>query len=138
MKHDNGIYASENQLLLARLYRFVALVGLTLIALGFVVYVSGMAPSIVPAGEVSQYWHLSAEEYVSETGLPYGWDILKVLNRGESLSLATLVLMPVSIILCLLIMAVAFGKEKNWVYLTVVLLQSAVLVLAASGVIAGR
>jgi hypothetical protein len=139
MKQENtGEYASENQLLLARLYRAVALIGFSIIAIAFVLYLSGALKVSIGAIEVTSYWHLSAEEYAAETATPYGWEIISGLENGDTLSLASLVFMPVAVIVCLLIMAFAFARKRDWPYFVMVVLQVGVLVIAASGVVAGK
>ena len=138
MNDHTNKYASPDQLLLAKLYRYVSLIGFSVIALGFIVYVSGIVPSSVPVGEISSYWHLSSHDFASETGTPQGWDLIGNIGSGDMISLASLVLMPLATILCLSIMAVAFSKGRDWAFLTIVSLQTIVLVLAASGVASGH
>ena len=137
-KNEEQRYASETQLILAGLYRYIAIVGFVIIAAAFILYVSGLLPGNVPVEEVKSYWHLDAGGYAAETGTPFGWDILKSLFRGESLSLGSLVFMAVAVIVGLIIMIAAFMKKGDRVFALVALLQTIVLVLAASGVVSGK
>ena len=107
-------------------------------AAAFVLYVSGLLPARVPAEEVRSYWHLEAEVYATGTGTAVGWDFLKELASGESLSFGSLVFMAVAVIVCLIIMIGAFLRKNNRQFAVVALLQTAVLILAASGVVSGR
>ncbi len=138
MKDDLSRYASDNQLLLATLYRFVTLIGFTFIAAGFVLYVSGVLPARIPVDEVSSYWHLSAQEYAAQTGTPYGWDLIREIATGDMISLASLVLMALAVIVCLVIMVFAFLKSRNLIFAAAAVVQTVVLVLAASGVVSGH
>lgn len=137
--NENAIkYASRDQLLLARLYHYVSFIGFSVIALGFFVYVSGVVPNTVPVEEVSSYWHLSSHDFAAATGTPVGWELVGNLGFGDMISLASLVLMPLATILCLVIMAVSFARARNWVFLFAVTLQTMVMVLAASGLLSGN
>ena len=138
MKDDLRKYASDNQLLLATLYRFVTFIGFTCIAAGFVLYVSGVLPAHIPVDEVSSYWHLSAQEYAGQTGTPYGWDLIKAIAAGDMISLASLVLMAIAVIVCLIIMVFAFLKSENRIFAVGTVLQIVVLALAASGIVSGH
>ena len=73
MKDDKKQYASDAQLVLARLYRGASIIGLAFMAVTFALYVSGLLHANVPAKEVSSYWHLDAEKFAAETDTPVGW-----------------------------------------------------------------
>ena len=134
MKDDGNRYASETQLILARLYGIAAVVGLGFMAVAFVLYVSGVLDTRLPAGEVASYWHLDAESFADETGTAVGWEFLYHLNRGESLSFASLVYMALSVIISMTIMIVTFIRKKKLAFAMIALLQTIVLVIAATGI----
>ncbi len=138
MKNEGNLYASGAQLVLARLYGGVAVIGLSLIAVMFALYVSGLAETRVPAAEVASYWHLDAETYAEETGTPVGWEFLRNLAFGESLSFGSLIFMALAVIICLAVMVVTFMKSRNLAFAAVVLLQIVVLVVAATGLISAH
>jgi hypothetical protein len=131
-------YASGTQLLLAKLYRYVSIIGLFIMAAALILYVSGLLETNIPAGEVRSYWHLEAGVYAAETDTPVGWDFIKELSRGDSLSFGSLVFMAVAVIVCLIIMIVAFLRRQNKLFALIALLQTIVLVLAASGLVSGH
>ena len=138
MKEKPDKYVSESQLLLSKLYRFVATVGFSLIGLAFIPYVFGILHSNVAVSEVASYWHLSSSEFAEVTGTPYGWNLFGDLLSGDMLSLASLVLIPVAIIVCLVIMIFSFGKKRDWLFMSAAILQIFILALAASGIISGN
>ena len=121
---------------MANLFRIVAIVGLAAIAVGFVLYTSGAIPSLVSPRGAAQLWHLSSEELADYHESSWRWD--KKIGSGESLSLATIVLIPAAIIVCMAIMAGLFLKEKERVYSIILTLQVLVLLLAASGILAAH
>ena len=138
MKEGSSKYTSDTQLLLARLYRIVTLVGFAFIAVGFVVYIADLLPAHMPVDQVASYWHLSAQDYAAQTGTPYGWNLLKSIASGDMIGLASLVFMALSVIVCLLIMAFALLRNKNRLFAIAALVQSTILILAASGIVSGH
>ncbi len=138
MNDEINRYASDAQLVLARLYRIVTIVGLTIVAVAFVLYVSGFLETSVPVKEVVSYWHLDAESYAEQTGTPVGWEFLSHLARGESLSFGSLVLMALAVIISLSIMVTVFMRKGRSAYAVIVLLQTIILVIAATGIVSGH
>lgn len=138
MNDEINRYASDAQLVLARLYRIVTVVGLTVMAAAFVLYVSGVLETSVPAKDVASYWHLDAESYAEQTGTPVGWEFLSHLARGESLSFGSLVFMALAVIISLSIMVAVFMKKARLAYAVIVLLQTIILVVAATGIVSGH
>jgi hypothetical protein len=135
-KH-NG-YATYEQMLLAKLLRIVVAIGLSLIVVGFVLYVSGVLPAFVTPRDVSQLWQLSSAEYQEATGIPLGWGWASSLGNGDIVSFSTLVLISLGAIACIAILSVAFFKKRNWPYAVIVVIQTCILVLAASGIVSGH
>ena len=131
-------HTSMSQLFLSRLLRFVTITGLSLITLGFAVYISEILPSQNSPDEITALWHLSSQEYAVQASHPQGWDWLWDLGDGEIVSLATLVVIPAAIIICLCIMIVVFIKDKDRIYAGMLALQVIILVLAASGILSGQ
>ena len=138
MGNQESKYASDAQLVLARLYQGVSIIGLTLIAATFAMYVSGLLETSVPAEEVTAYWHLDAVSYAEETGTPVGWDFIEAFFRGDSLSFFSLIFMGSAVVICLAIMAVTFLRKRKLAYALIALLQTIVLVTAASGIVSGH
>jgi len=138
MKKEENRYASENQLILSRLYSSAALIGLVLVTIIFALYVLGVVESRVPAREVASYWHLDAEGYAEETGIIPGWTFIHTLKYGENLSFGSLVFMALTVILCLSVMVVIFLRTRKFSFAVIVLLQIIVFVIAATGVVSAH
>lgn len=137
-KKDENRYASETQLILAKLYQYVTVIGLVFMAAAFILYTSAILPAEVPAADVRSYWHLDSDAYTAQTGTPVGWDFIKNLSSGDSLSFGSLAFMAVAIIVCMTIMIFVFVRKKNLLFACIALIQTTVLLLAASGIISGQ
>ena len=137
-KDEENRFASDTQLILATLYRYVTLIGFVIMAIAFLLYTTGLLPATVPAKEVGSYWHLESGTYATETATPVGWEFLANLSSGESLSFGSLGFMAVAIIVCLAIMIGVFFRKSNRLFALIAFLQTTVLVLAASGIVVGH
>ncbi len=137
MKNGENRYASDTQQIIAKLYRWASIIGLTFMAVIFALYVFGLLQTKIPVSEVGRYWHLDAERYHEETGTPTGWAFLTAISDGENLSFASLVAMVLSVIVCLLIMVVTFIKKRRLEFAIITFLQAVILVTAATGIISG-
>jgi hypothetical protein len=109
--------------------------GLAVLALGFAAYVSGLVPSTLPLDTLPQYWGVTAAEFRRVTATPDGWGWLARFGAGETLPLAGIVILCVTVPAACIAMIAACARQRDWVYAAIVTSQFAVLLLAASGVI---
>lgn len=109
--------------------------GLGLLVVGFFAYVLGWVPATVPLESLSQYWGMPVAAYRQATGAPDGWGWLSHFGAGETLPLVGIV------VLCSTALAAFFGlilssiRRRDWAYAIISVLEVAVLLLAASGVL---
>ncbi len=134
---SNGTKPSEEQLQYASVLQKVGLGGLGILILGFFVYVLGLLPNIVPVNKIPEYWNLRVSEFVEYTGMPTGWKWITLLNHGDVISFLGIVLLAAASVVCMIAVLPVFIKKKDTHYILILLIQIAVLVLAASGMITG-
>ena len=128
---------SEEQLQYASVLQKVSLGGLAILLVGFVVYVSGLLPSVVRPSEIPRYWSLRVHEYLEQTGAPTGWRWVAYLHHGDVVSFLGIVLLAAATLVCFAAVLPTFVRKKDTPYVVILLVQIAVLVLAASGLITG-
>ena len=136
-KKDKNIRGSETQIRYAEVLHWIALIGLVLLLATFALYLSGLIPPLVEPSEVPAMWHLSAEEYTEANNIPTGWAWIREIVHGDVLSFASLVLLASGTIICFIITLFSFLKDKDWIYSGIIILEIFVLLLAASGLVAG-
>lgn len=73
------------------------------------------------------------EAYVRANDVPTGWDWLALLRYGDMLSLAGLTLLISVVAIAYLALIPILWRQKDRIYLLLVVLQLAVFALAASG-----
>ncbi len=133
--NDNRILATEEQVAYARLLDVGMKVGLLMLVIAFAIYVLSIMTPNVPLDEVSEYWELPAEEYVQATGGHGGWGWVNELDRADYLNFVGIAFLAGVTIICYArIVPILIGK-RDLVYTIIILLEIAVLVLAASGVL---
>lgn len=133
----NKMKPSEEQLSFASILQSISLGGLVVLVLGFIVYLSGLLPTFVPAAEIPQYWGLRAHDFIEKTGMPTGWHWVALLRHGDIVAFVGIVLLAATSLLSFIFILPAFLKKKDRAYSAIIVLQIIVLLLAASGLISG-
>lgn len=110
-------------------------VGLGLLVVGFVVYVSGFLAPQVPIERLPQLWGRPAGEFLAATGAHPGWGWAAFLHRSDMLVLAAIALLSSWSIACLAAAMPIFAARRERVFVAICALEIAVLALAASGVL---
>ncbi|MEG6616870.1 DUF1634 domain-containing protein [Peptococcaceae bacterium 1198_IL3148] len=124
------------QVAYAKMINYGQWLGLAVLVVTFLLYVTGMVPGMVHPSEIAQNWHLSAHEYLEVTGSPTGWEWLGMLNYGNFLSLLGVAwLGGLTIIAYLIFLVPAYLKQKDIAFFTIAITEVIVLVVAASGIL---
>jgi hypothetical protein len=128
-------YASDEQRAYASWLNIGMRSGFVLLLGTFAAYVSGLLPPHVSLEDLPRYWNLPVAEYLQATGTGRGWSWLAHVGKGDYLNLAGIALLSSITIACylrILPMTIARGDR---VYAVIVVLEVAVLALAASGLL---
>jgi hypothetical protein len=110
--------------------------GLAVLAGAFLVYVTGIVAPTIPLERLPRLWHLSAEEFKQLHRLEGGWTWIRTLNRGDALNVLGIAILSGCSALPLIAVTPIYARRGDRIYAALCLLLVAVLVLAASGVIA--
>jgi hypothetical protein len=103
----------------------------------FLVYVSGWVPAFVPPAELPRYWALPVDRFISATGAPQQWVWLGLLGYSDVLNLAALALLALVTPACYGRLVPRLVAQREWLQLSLACAQVLVLLVAASGVLAG-
>ena len=109
--------------------------GLACLLLGFAAYTFGVAPH-VPIERLPALWQLSAPQLLTETGLRPGWHWASLVHRSDMLVLAAIAGLATVSLACVAAVIPLFAKRGDRVFVAICALQIAVLLLAASGLLA--
>lgn len=112
-------------------------ISLAVLVAAFLAYVLGVTPAALPLAEVPRFWGLPLERYLALSGAPSGWGWLAMLDKGEYQSLVGVALLGLVTVLCYLRLLPALLARGERLQAAIVVAQVVVLLLAASGVLAG-
>lgn len=135
--------ASEEQLVYAGILNRGMLIGLALLVATFFIYVFGILPSYVPIEKLSEtpagsnvpYWGMRAHEFNQAFNIPTGWGWLAHVSKGDYLNFVGIAILAGMSILCYLSILPILIRKKDAAYVVIAILEVAVLVLAASGIL---
>lgn len=103
----------------------------------FVLYAGGVVPSYVPLETLPDLWGLSVDQYLERTGAPAGWGWLALIAFSDYASLACIALIGLVTVLCYLAILPMLLRLGDRLQAGLVIAQAVVLLIAASGVLAG-
>ena len=112
-------------------------ISLAVLVAAFLAYVLGVTPAALPLADVPRFWGLPLERYLALSGAPSGWGWLGMLDKGEYQSLVGVALLGLVTVLCYLRLLPALLARGERLQAAIVVAQVVVLLLAASGVLAG-
>lgn len=125
------------QLSYATLLVWLVRANLVAMSVFFLLYATGWVPAAIPIAEVPMYWTMSASTYASTVGVSTGWAWIHSLGDSGVLAFVGTVLFPVTTTIAALAAAVLFARDRVAVYSLIALAETVVLVIAATGIIAG-
>lgn len=125
------------QLVYATLLQWSTRLGLLVLVLSFVAYVTGLMPPFVPMERLPQLWSLPVDRFLAETGTPTGWGWVALLEHGDVQGLAGIVILAGCSVPCLLALVPVYGARRDRAFVALCLAEVAVVVLAASGLLSG-
>ena len=135
MELKTGHDALEAQRGYARTLAWGTRIGLGLLVLSFAAYLLGLAP-YVPIEQLPELWRKPASNLLAQTAVQAGWGWAAHLPRSDMLVMAAIAVLATCSIPCLLVAARVFQRARERVLVAVCVLEVAVLILAASGLLA--
>ncbi len=136
--------ADEEQLLYAEVLQIGMYIGLGLLLVTFALYTSGVIEPAVPVDRLPDYWTLNVHDYLEATNRDHlhqehpisGWSWVTVLGKGDYLTFVGIALLAGVTIVCYLAIIPTLIRKKDKAYVAMAVLEVAILVLAASGILA--
>jgi hypothetical protein len=135
---DDPTRQPQEQLRYAALLDWGTRLGLLMLALSFAAYAFGLLPAHVPVDSLPAVWSHPVAQFLAETHTPTGWAWVGLLRHGDILGLLGIVILAGSSVLCLLALVPLYAARGDKVYVAICLAEVAVLLLAASGWLAGE
>ncbi|GAB4390071.1 MAG: hypothetical protein Kow0025_19580 [Thermodesulfovibrionales bacterium] len=127
--------ASEEQVLYANILNRGMLIGLLALVVTFVLYGARLMEPRIPLSEVQNYWVLPVNEYLELSGIHPGWAWIGKLGYGDMLNLLPIAFLSGLTIICYLAIIPGLLRKKDTAYVVLAIVEVAVLVVAASGIL---
>jgi len=110
-------------------------VGLACLFITFALYVFGIMEPYIPLEELPQHWTKDVHQYLTDAEIKEGWSWVSMVGRGDFVNFIGIVILAGVTILCYLAIVPTLIRKKDTIYVILALLEVAVLVFAASGII---
>jgi hypothetical protein len=110
--------------------------GFAALGAGFIAYAMGWLDAHVTVEQLPRLWGLPLAEYLATTHSPTGWGWLAHLHKGEYAVLLGIAVLAGCSVICLAAILPIYVRRRDFIYAAICVLQIAVLLLAASGLLA--
>lgn len=117
----------------ARLLELGTRVGLVVLAVAFVAYLSGLLQAHVAPDRLPQVWSLPVGQYLAQTHQSAGWHSLLEVRYGDIASLWGIAILSTCSVVCLLALVPGYWRRGDRLFALVCVAETAVILLAASG-----
>lgn len=136
LQRAEPVVQSAPQLRYAAVLEWGTRVGLLVLAVSFLAYLSGWLPAHVEPQDLPRLWSQPVAAYLAQTGTPRGWGWLALLGHGDMLGLAGIGILAGCSAVALLALLPMYLAQRERTFVALCLLQVAVLAGAASGMFA--
>jgi hypothetical protein len=110
-------------------------IGLLMLVISFIIYVTGILTPYIPVNDLPKYWGLSVHKYLEVTGIQPGWTWLRLLGKGDFLNFVGIAFLAGVTAVCYIRIIPILFRKKDIAFGIIAILEVIVLVLAASGLL---
>ena len=127
--------ATEEQLAYAAVLGNGRKIGLGVIVISFIVYLSGIIAPAVPLNKMPELWGLSSDKFMAAIGIKPGWSWVTMYNHSDMLSYYGIAILGLVSVIAYLAIIPKLARKKDTAYLVIAILEVTVLLVAASGIV---
>lgn len=131
---NESVHASPEQNDYADLLFYGCWVGLAIMLVTYLLYLSGIIAPHVPMDQMPQYWSQSVSHYLQTADVPTGWGWVSLLGQGDFLNFLGIVLLAGLSIICYLRLIPALFRKGDTLIGCIAIAEVIVLLVAASGI----
>ena len=132
---QDNVDVSPEQKRYANILWFCSWTGICVLVITFLLYMGGLFNPLVEPSKMPLYWGMNVHQYAQVTHAPSGWAWLTLLNHSDYLNLVGLAFLGIVSILGYCSLLIDYLRKKDIPYITMVGMEIAVIILAASGVL---
>ena len=136
-KFDISLEPASEPMLYATILEKGMIIGLLTLFVTFILYAFGIMDPYIPLDELPRYWSMNVQDYLHHTGIRDGWGWAGMLRYGDFINFIGVAILSGVTIFCYLAIVPRLLKNKDIIYAVLALLEAVILMVAASGMIAG-
>lgn len=129
------IKATEEQMGYARILDMGMKIGMLLLIITFIIYLTGIFPSYLQVEDLPRYWSISVHDYLELAKVQAGWGWIKMVNKGDFLNFISIAFLAGVTVICYIRIIPILFRKKDRVYGVLAILEVLILILAASGLL---
>lgn len=129
-------YVTAEQLAYADVLEAGLMIGRFFLVGTFILYVLGFTTPKVPLSELTSHWTMAADEYSSRVGVGTGWGWIKLVDHGDYMNFLGIAFLVGLTFICYMRLLPISLRGKNYSFSAILLIEIAVLLIAASGLLA--
>ena len=130
-----ALQPSRDQIIYANLLVIGVWLGIFIMLITYLIYVTGILSPHVDLTVIPQVWGKGVDEYLHITHTPNGWGWTALLSKGDFINYIGFSLLGLMTVVCYLVLLRGYLRDRNWIFATIAFLEIAVLTLAASGLL---
>lgn len=128
-------YATPEQLVYARVLDGGMKIGFVVLVAVFALYLLGVFEPHVPVSDLPRYWGMPVGEYMKAANVHAGWSWVHLVGKGDFMNFAGIAFLGGVTIFCYARILPILFRNGDRVYGAIGILEVAVLLLAASGIL---
>jgi len=129
------LQARPEQLVYANILEKGMLLGLGLVLLTYIVYITGILKPYVPLNKITACWTMNVHHYLDTCQIRSGWAWASMLGYGDFLNFVGIALLAGVTIISFLAIVPVLWKQNDRLYAFFALLEAVILSVAASGIL---
>ncbi|MCL6477710.1 MAG: DUF1634 domain-containing protein [Peptococcaceae bacterium] len=129
------VQVPQEQIKYANLLLYGSWIGIAILTVTFILYITGIKPAYIEPSQIQQYWGMKSSAYLEAAKVPSGWGWLGMVRYGDFLPLIGIAWLGILTVVGYLILLPAYLRKKDSIYSVLVIVEVVVLVLAASGLL---
>jgi hypothetical protein len=130
-----SLQAGPEQILYAKVLEWGMYVGLLLLIITYVIYLTGIVKPYLPHADVPKYWSMPVSQYLHDAHIPHGWGWITMVSSSDFLNFIPVAILAGVTIICFLCTAPVLFRRNDKVYAVLALVEAAILCVAASGIL---
>lgn len=132
---ERSLQARPEQVVYANLLEKGMLLGLVLVLVSYIIYMTGLVKPYIPVSDIPGCWHMSVDKYLEHCNIHAGWAWLGMVRYADFLNFIGIALLAGITIICFAAIVPVLWRQNDRLYAVFAVLEAVILGVAASGIL---